>query len=594
MDAIRRTRLHCIGENSNTSSMSNRLKPVAIEGPALETNRESSRVNIPSTQALRLAVIAHQNGDLEKAEWFYGAILNTRGDFAVAKTDSVINAVAHNNLGFIQQHQGNLEGSIRNYRDAVRMNPRYFEAHNNLGYALQLQGQARAAIESCKKAIEINPTFIEAYHNLGQILQSCGDLKGSADCYRQLVDLLPDNPDTHNAFGVALYLKGDLEAAISSYKKAIRLDPRYSEAYNNMGGAQLANGEPAAAVASCKQAIEIKPDYANAYQILGHALSNVGDVEAAIEAYQKALALQPGSAQALNNLGNAMRAVGRYEEALGYFDELNESEFTHAQESGREEKNLSLNTMSQALECLFHLGRYEHLQERLERLAESSDINRRVSAVSAYVSHQLNIKDRHQFCRNPMDFIHIGNLHDHIEDVPGFTRELIKEGASESQVWEPEHGVTKSGYQTPNTIFEAGEFCARLEEILRDEIAAYQEKFRAADCAFLNFWPAEFNLKGWHVRLLKCGYQESHIHPSGWLSGVVYLKTLNSKSDAGAIEFSLRGYDLPVVNSNVPTRVHRPQCGEIALFPSSLFHRTIPFTEDTERCVIAFNLVPAS
>lgn len=551
-------------------------------------------MNIPSTQALQLAVIAHQNGELEKAEQFYRAILNFRGGFAVAKTDSGITAAAHNNLGFIQQHQGDLDAAIENFREAVRINPGYYEAHNNLGYALQLKGQGRAAAESYRKAIEVNPTSIEAYHNLGQILQKSGSLKDSADCYQQIVNLLPDNPDAHNALGAALHLKGDLEAAISSFKEAVRLDSQFSEAYNNMAGAQLANGDPVAAITSCKQAIKIKPDYANAYQNLGHALSSKGDDEAAIDAYQQALALVPGSAQVYNSLGNAMRVAGRYEEALEYFDVLNEPEFIKALEANLDENNFWLNTKSQVLECLFHLGRYDELLERLGRLAESDDTNRRVSAVSAYVSHQLNTKDRHHFCSNPLDFIHIGNLREHIVDVSGFTRGLTKEGVSENQVWEPEHGVTRSGYQTPNTIFEAGEYCALLEKFLRDEIAAYREKYRTADCAFINSWPAEFNLKGWHVRLVKSGYQKSHIHPSGWLSGVVYLQTLNSDSDAGAIEFSLHGYDLPVLNSNIPARLHRPQSGEIALFPSSLFHRTIPFSEDTERCVIAFNLVPAS
>lgn len=551
-------------------------------------------MKIPSTQALQLAVIAHKNGELEKAERFYRAILDIRGDFAVAKTDSGITAAAHNNLGFIQQHQGDLDAAIKSYREAVRINPGYYEAYNNLGYALQLKGKGRAAIESFRKAIQCKPAFIEAYHNLGQILRKSGSLKDSADCYQQIVNLIPDNPDAHNALGAALHLKGDLEAAISCFKEAVRLDPRYSEAYNNMGGAQLALGDPDAAIASCKRAIEIRRDYTNAYQNLGHALSSKGDNEAAIDAYQQALALEPGSAKVYNSLGNAMRAEGRYEEALQYFDVLNEPEFIKALESNLDKNNFWLNTKSQVLECLFHLGRYDELQERLGRLADSGDINRRVSAVSAYVCHQLDIENRHQFCRNPMEFIHIGNLRDHIVNVPGFISGLLQEGFNENQVWEPEHGVTKSGFQTPNTIFEAGEYCALLEKFLREEIAAYQEKFRTADCAFINSWPDEFNLKGWHVRLVKSGYQQSHIHPSGWLSGVVYLKTLKSDSDAGAIEFSLHGYDLPVLNSDIPTRVHRPKSGEIALFPSSLFHRTIPFSEETERCVIAFNLVPAS
>ena len=91
--------------------------------------------------------------------------------------------------------------------------------------------------------------------------------------------------------------------------------------------------------------------------------------------------------------------------------------------------------------------------------------------------------------------------------------------------------------------------------------------------------------------MLKNGYQTSHIHPSGWLSGVIYLKTMALNNNEGAIEFGLHGYDLPVIDKDYPRKIHRPKIGDIALFPSSLFHRTIPFSSDSERCVIAFDLM---
>lgn len=94
--------------------------------------------------------------------------------------------------------------------------------------------------------------------------------------------------------------------------------------------------------------------------------------------------------------------------------------------------------------------------------------------------------------------------------------------------------------------------------------------------------------------LLLDGHQEPHIHPDGWLSGVVYLKTVPTDSSEGAIELSLHGYDFPVIDNDYPRKIHRPNKGDIILFPSSLFHRTIPFKTDTDRCVIAFDLVPTT
>ena len=76
------------------------------------------------------------------------------------------------------------------------------------------------------------------------------------------------------------------------------------------------------------------------------------------------------------------------------------------------------------------------------------------------------------------------------------------------------------------------------------------------------------------------------------MSGVFYLKTVKPPVEhEGAIEFGLQGYDYPVINKNYPRRLYEPLNGDLVLFPSSLFHRTIPVIKDVERCVIAFDLV---
>ena len=108
----------------------------------------------------------------------------------------------------------------------------------------------------------------------------------------------------------------------------------------------------------------------------------------------------------------------------------------------------------------------------------------------------------------------------------------------------------------------------------------------------IKHWPKKIKLSAWYVQLLKKGYQSSHIHPSGWVSGVVYLKTIKSPiGKEGAIEFGLHGYDYPVRTDNHVSRLHQPKDGDIVLFPSSLFHQTVPVKQDVERCVIAFDLV---
>ena len=132
----------------------------------------------------------------------------------------------------------------------------------------------------------------------------------------------------------------------------------------------------------------------------------------------------------------------------------------------------------------------------------------------------------------------------------------------------------------------------RLQKIIEKQIINYREIYKDSTDLFIKKWPTESKFRGWHVKLFKQGHQKSHIHPAGWLSGVFYLKVpkLLNKNE-GSIEFTLYGYDY-FNDKNLPNLIHRPKIFDITLFPSSLFHRTIPFSSQEERQVIAFDLVP--
>ena len=61
------------------------------------------------------------------------------------------------------------------------------------------------------------------------------------------------------------------------------------------------------------------------------------------------------------------------------------------------------------------------------------------------------------------------------------------------------------------------------------------------------------------------------------------------KNEAG-IEFSLHGDDYLIKNKKIPTQTIVPKVCDLILFPSSLFHKTIPFKSRDERMMIAFDI----
>tara|TARA_Y100000589_G_scaffold303216_1_gene315413 strand:- start:907 stop:1275 length:369 start_codon:yes stop_codon:yes gene_type:complete len=116
-------------------------------------------------------------------------------------------------------------------------------------------------------------------------------------------------------------------------------------------------------------------------------------------------------------------------------------------------------------------------------------------------------------------------------------------------------------------------------------------KFQNKKCSFVQKFPTSRNLFAWTVTLKQQGHQNAHIHPGGWLSGVIYLKVVPSLgSNEGAIEFGLNSEHY--YNTKSPSLIFQPKLGDIVFFPSSLHHKTIPFTTDADRIIVSFDLKP--
>lgn len=98
----------------------------------------------------------------------------------------------------------------------------------------------------------------------------------------------------------------------------------------------------------------------------------------------------------------------------------------------------------------------------------------------------------------------------------------------------------------------------------------------------------------WSVQLAPNGYHAPHVHPQGWLSSACYID-LPAAVDAGGREGWI-GFGAPPFACATPTppeHFEKPEPGKLVLFPSYMWHGTVPFGGDQPRLTIAFDLVPA-
>jgi tetratricopeptide (TPR) repeat protein len=97
----------------------------------------------------------------------------------------------------------------------------------------------------------------------------------------------------------------------------------------------------------------------------------------------------------------------------------------------------------------------------------------------------------------------------------------------------------------------------------------------------------------WSVQLRPGGFHTNHVHPRGWLSSAYYVELPGGADDgerAGWIKFGEPGMSQPVCP---PDHFVKPEPGMLVLFPSHMWHGTVPFERGDRRLTAAFDVLPA-
>ena len=242
---------------------------------------------------------------------------------------------------------------------------------------------------------------------------------------------------------------------------------------------------------------------------------------------------------------------------------------------------------------LLYKKNFEEAFEYIKKLEKYENSYHIIASMGSYIKEQLQDDYQFKFINNPIEYLTEYNLDNNnriIENLINFIEKIP------NKVWEPKNKSTRKGYQTKTDLFsnyKNEEIIQTIAQIIKLNLKKYLMKYKDSNDHFISKFPKSVSLKGWSVTLEKSGYQTSHNHPNGWISGVFYLK-IPSKllKNEGKIEFSLHGYDMPIINREISKKLIEPKEGKIILFPSTLYHKTIPFSSDDKRISLAFDVIP--
>jgi tetratricopeptide (TPR) repeat protein len=531
----------------------------------------------------------------------------------------------HHNLGILLKSQGRLDEAVAALREAIRLKPNYAEAHLSLALALSAQDDHAGAEKSCRAALHLQPNYILAKqclavelnelerpaeaerllrqtlalgardpaqaaaleHNLGvalnlqhrhfealavfdaaqkkvpdlplvdynrgNALQHVGRLNEAVACYRRAVMHNPLNMIAHRDLNQLLYRLGNDAAFLTSYDEVTALYPEIGELYFDKGNFLYLQERFEPAREAFERAAHLLPQQAAPHDALGLCLASLKDYDASIREHETATRMEPQNALVWRNYAESLLKAGAPEDARRAAERVLEIE--PDSQISIAIWGLALRQLSEAVEE--QLNDYENLV-RVYEIAPPADYK--------------NIESFNVDLDMWLDRLHRDK------------RECIDQ-------------TLRRGTQTLDNIFGAGH---RPIELLREQIdnavSDYVSRMKEeSDHPLFRRRRGKFNYAAsWSSRLRDCGFHTNHVHPKGWISSAYYVAVPdavgNPGSNEGWIKFGEPNFDCGLKDSI--KRTVRPGSGLLVLFPSYMWHGTLPFRSTQSRTTIAFDVVP--
>ena len=505
---------------------------------------------------------------------------------------------------------GNLEIAEAIAKKMLKQFPNAFVIYNLYGNALAGQNKFKDAVAAFRKALAIDSSVAELHFNVGILLTNLNRTDEAIASYKKAIKLRPSLTDAHYNLGTALQAQGKFEQAGTSYKKAVELEPGFFEALANLGVVLQEQNRLAEAIEIYKKVLLIQQD-AKVFFNMGTALKNEGKLGDAVESYNQALALNPDYAEVHSNMGEVLRDQGRYDESVTSYKKAlandpslpvaNYSLAIYLYDSGDLDGALEHFQRSQfadwqerSLYCLYKTGRFDEFKKGLDTLKAKKHNSPFLATLTGHYADNFGTENDYNFCKNPLDFV----FHTEIKELKGDSelRKQLLHDINVADVEEKTQGRLHNGVQSAGNLFKRSEASfQQLGKLVEDAIQRYRESFKGEDCEFVKAFPKNTEFaSSWFVKMQQGGHLTSHIHEEGWVSGALYLTMPTNKQHEheGSIELSTHGDDYPKKHDNFPTKTVAPEVGDLVMFPSSVFHRTIPFSSDEERICVAFDLKP--
>jgi len=539
-----------------------------------------TNTNAQSADSLTLAKRLHSEQRLDEARALYDSAL----------IDDPANADALHMLGLLELQCGELARAESLIRSALAARPDFMRACSNLGAVLMARERPADAFAAFSAALDLDADDLDARFNLGTAAHRLGRMDEAVDAFRAVVERDARSVDARLNLGTALRERGDAPAAVAVFEALINDNPKIAEAHYNLGTALKDLNRLDNAVDAFQRAVDIKPDFLDAWFNLANTLQRMERLHEAERAIRQLIELSPDMARAHYVLGATLVDREQLEAGAAAF-----------------EKALSLDPdNSEARHAIAHtrlrLGEAHAALQSLDLNLRRSPATSRGLADKATALHMVGREDEARTLVDLQRFLHPFEVPvpEGFADVNAFSKALADHTASHPSLTDSPRGhATRHGQHSRELLQGDSVVVRALAATIDAGVRDYIDKHPGdPGHPFLATIPEHWRLTAWAVVMREQGHQIPHIHATAWLSGVYYPLipasiTDNDPAHAGWIEFGRPDPVFPL--AMLPDlRLIRPRQGLMVLFPSYVFHRTLPLRGNDLRISVAFDVMPTN
>jgi tetratricopeptide (TPR) repeat protein len=502
-----------------------------------------------------------------------------------------------------------LHDALRGAAPGEALPPALISAAVNLTREALKAGQGGLAVPILETLVALAPRQAGAWQVLGFAYGEEQRIPEAVRAFSQAATLAPDDPLTAFAHAQSSLDAGFPAAALFEHARA--LAPVDLATVQGCAAALAAQGEPAAAEALLADTLRRHPDWLQGHKKLAALRWTSRDPQHFARSYATACDVQPQNlplrlawfsalAQA-RDWEAALKIVAEGEMLIGTSPALAVSQAFLASESGDLEhaeewfaRTASIRDDVLGIAHLRHCLRTAQL-EKAESLALDLLKGRSAPAAWPYLSliWRLRGDARAQWLDGAPPYIRafdLGYSAGELDELAAVLRRLHT-----TRVPYLEQSV-RGGTQTDTDrqLFFRAE--PEIQKVRAKACAAIREYVAGMPSTvpghpLLGVPRGRILFSGsWSVRLTGHGFHVSHTHPMGWVSSALYV-SLPKDFGAGPAGWISFGAPPASLGLNLPPYARfEPKPGRLILFPSTLWHETLPF-DDGERLVIAFDVM---